>query len=186
MKKIATLVPMAMLTVASIAPTAFAAGDGGGNPLLDFIFKAINFIVLVGLIYHFAKKPVGSALRSSAETARKSLEETNESRAKAEAELKEFKTKLDNMKQEAEAMIAKAKSDAEAEKKRIITDGEEIAKKLEEQVRVSIEQEYRKAQLELRQWTAENTVKQAEASIKKDINKDQQQNLVKNYLSNLN
>ena len=48
-----------------------AENDGGGSPLMDFIWKVVNVVVLGAIIYKFAKKPVGNALSSSAKTAKK-------------------------------------------------------------------------------------------------------------------
>ena len=48
-----------------------AESEGGGSPLMDFIWKVVNVVVLGAIIYKFAKKPVGNALNSSAESAKK-------------------------------------------------------------------------------------------------------------------
>ena len=51
-----------------INSTLFAAeSEGGGSPLMDFIWKVVNVAVLGAIIYKFAKKPVGNALSGSAE-----------------------------------------------------------------------------------------------------------------------
>lgn len=163
-----------------------AEAEGSGSPFLDFIFKVINFSILFGVLYYFARKPVAAALQNSAKTTKTNLDEIREGQEKAKAELEDFKQKLANMKQEASEMIAKAKKEAEEEKERIIAEGEEIAKKLQEQARVSIEQEYRKAEIELKEWTAKQVVSLAEEQIQKDIKRPHYQNLVKNYLDKLN
>ena len=48
-----------------------AESEGGGSPLMDFIWKVVNVVVLGAIIYKFAKKPVGNALSSSADSAQK-------------------------------------------------------------------------------------------------------------------
>ena len=48
-------------------PLFAAESEGGGSPLLDFIWKVVNVVVLGAIIYKFAKKPVGNALNSSAQ-----------------------------------------------------------------------------------------------------------------------
>ena len=46
-----------------INTSLFAAeSDGGGSPLMDFIWKVVNVAVLGAIIYKFAKKPVGLSL----------------------------------------------------------------------------------------------------------------------------
>ena len=53
------------------------------------------------------------------------------------------------------------------------------------QAQVAIEQEYRKAEAELRQWTASETIRLAEAQIKEKIDDARHDNLIKKYLNQL-
>ncbi len=168
------------------ATPLYAAGDSGGSPIMDFIFKVINFAVLVGILYYFAKKPIAAGMRNSAQATKKSLDDVRAAKAQTEKELEEFRKTMENMKQEAQAMVDNAKKEAEAEKARIIEEGEKLAETLKAQVQVAIEQEYRKAELDLKKWTAGETVKIAEKLVKEQVDDKHHQAYVKNFLDQLN
>lgn len=185
MKKLFILITLSLLFIFSTGVPLYAAEGGEASPF-DFVYKVINFVVLFGLLYYFARKPFSQGLRDSAESTKNELEEARENQKRAEEELNVFRDKLKNMKQEAEQMVLDAKKDAEAEKERIIKEGEEFAEKLKDQVRVSIEQEYNKASLELKKWAAGETVKLAEEKIKQDMKESHQDSLFSNYLNKLN
>ena len=185
MKKISVPLITALLFFGSVFPLVAAEGGESASPLLDFIFKVINFAILFGIIYYFAKKPIANGLKNSAQSAKQNLEEAREAQKQAEAELEEFRGKLAQMKQEAQAMVAEARKDAEAEKERIIAEGQQTAERMKAQVRVAVEQEYKKAELEIKQWTAEETVKMAEKLIEEKIEKTHHDHLIKDYLNQL-
>ncbi len=175
-----------LLFISPLFFIAYAAGEDSGSSPLEFVFRVMNFLILVGILYYFAKKPVGAGLKSSAEMAKKNLEEAREAKKQAEAELQGFQEKLSNMKQEAESLVANAQKDAENEKERIIAEAEALANRMKEQAKFSIDQEFRKAELELRQWVAKEAVQIAEEMIKKKIDDNYQEKLVKDYISQLN
>ncbi|MBF0278251.1 MAG: F0F1 ATP synthase subunit B [SAR324 cluster bacterium] len=183
MKKTSSLFIMITFLFIFGATPIFAA-EGSSSPL-DFIYKVINFAILIGLLYYFAKKPVGSGFKSSAESTKQNLDEARKAQKEVEAELEEFRGKLAQMKQEAQTMVENARKEAESEKDRIISEGQELANRMKEQVRIAVEQEYKKAELELRHWTAGETVKLAEKVIQEKINDSHHENLVKDYLNQL-
>ena len=184
MNKLAVFLFTPMLLVVQAAPL-FAAEGGSGSPLLDFLFKVINFAVLFGAIYYFAKKPLAHVLQNSATTAKQNLDEAREAQQQVEAELEVLREKLAHMQQEAQTMVEDAKKEATAEKERIIAEGRALAEKMQEQAKAAIAQEYKKAESELRRWTAEETVKLAEQQIKARIDDSHQDHLVKNFLNQL-
>ncbi len=182
MKKIFVLLSTSILFLIEAAPL-FAAEGGGAA--LDFVYKVINFSILLGILYYFAKKPIANGLKNSAQTSKENLEEARNAQKEVEAELEAFRGKLAQMKQEAQTMVENAKQEAEAEKERIITEGRALANHIKKQVRVAVEQEYKKAELELRQWTAAETVKMAEKLVQEKIDDSHHENLIKDYLNQL-
>ena len=90
---------------------------------MDFIWKVVNVVVLGAIIYKFAKKPVGNALSSAADSAKKLLSDAREAEEKLTAELDEMRGKIAGLEKEAEQMVETAKKDAVIEKERIIEEG---------------------------------------------------------------
>ena len=162
-----------------------AENDGGGSPLMDFIWKVVNVVVLGAIIYKFAKKPVGNALSSSAETAKKLIIDAREAEENLTAELDNMRSKIAGLEKEAEQMVKNARKDAQIEKERIIEEGRHEIERMKSQASFALEQESRKAEADLRYWVAEESVKLAEKDLKQEMNQNQQNKLAEKYMDEL-
>jgi len=163
-----------------------AGGSDGGSPLMDFVWKTLNVAVLVAIIYKFARKPVASVLNSTALSAKQVVDDARSAEKKITSELSGMRTKIFALEKEAAEMVASAKKDAENEKTRIIEEGKQELVRMKEQARFTLEQERRKAEDDLRNWVAEESVKLAEGKLKKEMNQKHQVKLVKDYMDQLN
>ena len=151
----------------------------------DFLWKVVNFIILIGILVYFAKKPVQTSLTNSALEAKKELEDARALKQQVVNELQQFQTKLESLKQETEAMLKTAKMEAEMEKKEIIEEAQQLAQKLKTHAQFTIDQEYKKAQQDLRHWIAQELAQQAEAKLNQQLTPDHQNTLVNDYLKEL-
>ena len=162
-----------------------AENEGAGSPLMDFIWKVLNVVVLGAIIYKFAKKPVGNALNSSAESAKKLISDAREAEEKLKADLDEMRGKIAGLEKEAEHIVKTARKDAEIEKERIIEEGRQEIERMKRQASFALEQERRKAEADLRHWIAEESVALAEKELKQEMNQNQQNKLVNKYMDEL-
>ena len=160
-------------------------GGGGGSPLMDFIWKVLNVVVLGAIIYKFAKKPVGNALSNSAESAKKLIIDAREAEENLTAELNNMRSKIAGLEKEAEQMVKNAHKDAQIEKERIIEEGRHEIERMKRQASFALEQESRKAEADLRYWVAEESVKLAEKDLKQEMNQNQQNKLADKYMDEL-
>ena len=162
-----------------------AENDGGGSPLMDFMWKVVNVVVLGAIIYKFAKKPVGNALSSSAKTAKKLIIDAREAEENLTAELDNMRSKIAGLEKEAEQMVKNARKDAQIEKERIIEEGRHEIERMKRQASFALEQESRNAEADLRYWVAEESVKLAEKDLKQEMNQNQQNKLADKYMVEL-
>ena len=91
---VARIVILNVFLIYITTPLFAAESEGGSSPLMDFIWKVVNVAVLGAIIYKFAKKPVGNALNSSAESAKKLINDAREAEEKLTAELDEMRGKI--------------------------------------------------------------------------------------------
>ena len=75
---------------------------------MDFVWKVVNVVVLVAIIYKFAKKPVATALGSSAESAKKVLDDARDAEERISTDLSEMNSKIAGLEKEAIEMVAAA------------------------------------------------------------------------------
>jgi F-type H+-transporting ATPase subunit b len=162
-----------------------AGGSDGGSSLMDFVWKTLNVAVLVAIIYKFARKPVASALNSTAQSAKQLVDDARSAEEKITSELSGMRIQISVLEKDAVEMVASAKKDAENEKARIIEEGRQELVRMKEQARFTLEQERRKAEDVLRNWIAEESVRLAEGKLKKEMNQKHQAKLVKNYMNQL-
>jgi F-type H+-transporting ATPase subunit delta len=152
----------------------WAAGEEGQSSMLDFFWKVVNTVILLAILYYFARKPISSALGKSAEEAKATIEEARQAELRIEEELTKAREKLEKVEHEATEMIAKAKVTAEAERQRILEEGEAEVKRITDYARFTIEQEFKKAEYDLRRWVAGVTIDLAEEKLQQRVNADQQ------------
>ena len=164
----------------------FGSSEGSAStPLIDFIWKVLNVSVLVAIIYKFTKKPITTALKNNAKLAKQLIDDAENAEQKITSNLSDMKSKITDLEKEALEMVESAKKDAEDEKNRIIEEGKQEILRMTEQARFVLKQENIKAENELRHWIAEESIKLAEAKIKKEINQKTQKNLVEKYTDQL-
>ena len=179
MKLVIKLSALSIFTLLSFINFVFAAESGDSSAGLDFLWKVINFVVLIGIIYWFARKPVGSAINASAENAKNQLDEARRAESKAIEEMKKMREKISELENETAAALEKAREEAETEKERILEEGKHEIERMRKQAQFSIEQEYRKAEFQLRQWFAAESLKLADENVKQKMTSARQYKLVK-------
>jgi F-type H+-transporting ATPase subunit b len=175
-----------ILTLAEGAALAAEGAQAGhGSPWLDLLYKAINFLVLVAIIYGFARKPVGQGLSNLAKAARESFLASRDSAQELKMQMAGQKQKLASLAQDLKRMVDEAKADVEREKQRALADAQAQAARIQAATQLQIEQEIAKARLALRQELAGQTIKLAEELIRQRMNPGEHQRLLSGYLKQL-
>ena len=184
-KLAARIITLVVFLVCANTVLLAAESEAGASPLMDFIWKVVNVAVLGAIIYKFAKKPMGNALNSSAESAKKLISDAREAEEKLKADLDEMRGKIAGLEKEAEQIVKTARKDAEIEKERIIEEGRQEIERMKRQASFALEQERRKAEADLRHWIAEESVALAEKEMKQEMNQKHQNKLVNKYMDEL-
>ncbi len=148
----------------------------------SLVWKAMNFIILVVILYKLLAGLIRTFFDNRSLSIRKEIEEANRTKKEAERRYEELRVKLENIDKEIEKMTELFKDEGFAEKERIIENARKDAEKIREQATRAIEQEVIKARAMIREEYAELIVEMAENLIKKRLtNKDQQQ-IVEEYI----
>lgn len=167
------------------AGVAIAAGDAhsadSGVLLKDFLYRVLNFSLLVAGIAYFVAKPLKNALANRREGIEQELKEAREAAEYAEQRFAEYDEKLTRAEEEIGKIKADIKEEAELEKQRIIENAEQMAAKIKEDSGKTADNEIEKARLALRQEAAELAVELAGDLLKKNFNREDQARLVEEY-----
>ena len=162
---------------------AFASGGEEHTPLWkEYMWKIINFLVLVIVLFKFAKKPLQNFLQQRSETIAKTLQEAKAAREAAEKALREVEGRLKTKDAEIEAIIAAAKRSGETERNAIIEESARLKEKIVEQAKTNIEFELKHAKEVIKAEAVELAMELAEKKLKEKLTKDEQEKLLDDSL----
>lgn len=177
---------VALLSPVVLVGVALAAGDGhadSGAVIKDFIWRVINFALLVGIVVWALKKAnLKGMLADRQASIEKSLREARAGREAAEAKLKEYTEKLDKATQEIEGLRLTLLQEAEVEKQRIIAEANAAAAKIVAQASLAADQEVLKAREQLRLEAAALAVELAAGKLSGAVQKADHDRFVQDYL----
>jgi F-type H+-transporting ATPase subunit b len=151
----------------------------------DLIFKAVNFVILVGLMIYFLAKPAKEFFESRTTSIRKGMSDAAAAREAAEKRLAEIEQKLAHLNEEIAGLRAEsAKEDAvQAEIMRKATEAE--GAKILAAAEAEIDVKTRTARFELKAYAAKLAVDLAEERIKSRMTADTQTRLVASFVNDL-
>lgn len=176
---------MALVLVVLFCGAAVAAGDNpvaGGVLLKDFIYRLLNFLIVVAILVYFLKKPIRNALSGRRDDIETALVEARKAKEEAEAKFAEYDKKLAQATQEIANISASIRKEADMEKQKIIDNAREQAVKIEQDAEKAAALEVAKARLSLQQEAVQLAVGVAEDLLKKNFTKDDDSRLIDEYM----
>ena len=167
----------------SLAVTSVVYASGGeegehGSLLKEYIWKIVNFAILVIILFKFGRKPLGDFLRKRTELIEKTLNEAKEAKEAAQKALKEAEERLKTKDAEIEAILAAAKKSGEQERERIIEESAKLKEKILEQAKTNIEYELKHAKEAIKAEAVELAMELAEKKLKEKLTKEEQERLL--------
>lgn len=193
LKSIGTLALLALPTLARAAEEAHeAAGEGGAHMppgvnegLMTAIVTLIVFVLLVIVLRAKAWGPIAKGLGDREAKIRNDIEQAERARAAAEASLKEHQAQLAKAGDEVRAILDKATSDAQAAATRIKMQAQQEAEEAKERALKDIDASRRAAVTEIHQHAATLSTSIAEKILRRNLNADDQRELVNQSLEQL-
>jgi F-type H+-transporting ATPase subunit b len=179
---------LVVLSLSLMLPAgALAAGDGGGLVNLDksLIVQAINFLLLLLILWKLLYKPFVAKMEERSAAIKKSLEEAQAARAEAQRQREEHATKIQAAHAEAQAIRATALAEAAEEQRRLVEGARAEAGRLVESARAEMAQDLRRARQEPRQEVADISIAVAEKLIRKSLNDSDHRKIVQDAIAGL-
>jgi F-type H+-transporting ATPase subunit b len=179
---------ISLLVVVSViftVGTVWASSEGGGsgfNKNKDLIYRVMNFALLAGIIFFLVRKPAAKGLEARREGIKDQLDDLERQKEEAQKQLAETKQKLSRLDAEVERIMADYVRMGEAARARILDEARASAEKLQEQAKKSIEHEFQSAKQQLKAEMAEQAVAMAEELIRKNIQDQDQERIIDEYL----
>lgn len=152
---------------------------------LHLLYKIINFLIFVGLLAFFLRKPLKEFWWARAEALRLRISNALKARQTAEAQYKQLMSRVNRMAQEMRVLKDKMREDALLEKEQLIEQAQVYADKLEEVAGRIGEQELAKLRYLLKEQVARSAVELAARHLQEKITAGDQERLITGYLDRL-
>ena len=151
----------------------------------ELIFKTINFIILVGGLGYFLRKPVSDFFSQRSLDIRKSLEEGRKALEESQARLTLVENKLMHLEEEIAAFKAIAAQDVDAERQRRRQAVAVEVQKMLETARARMETIALTAKMNLTTFAADEALRQAEELIRGRLDETTRRQLVSQFVTKL-
>ncbi|WP_029551343.1 ATP synthase F0 subunit B [Thermocrinis jamiesonii] len=120
-----------------------------GHHTLELVWKGLNILLFLAIVYYFGRKPVGEAFRSFFLKLTENLEESEKELRRAKEALEKAKFEYEDAKRRHAEQIKLAEQTAQQIKEEEIKKIDEVVRRIKEKARESIELETKKAKEEL-------------------------------------
>lgn len=165
-------------------------GESGGlnwyrdvDPYMNYpgfeAWRFINLIIFFGIMAYLLRKPLSDAFKARRERIREDLIRAEAMRKEALARLTEAEARLAGFESDKAALLENAREEAESERNRIEEEIRANSERLREQAASEIERKSKQARARLKRLSAEESVRMAEAKIRKAMNAETDARLVK-------
>lgn len=178
----------ALAIIGLMCGVVYASGGGehsavdGGVLLKDFLYRILNFAIVVAILVYFLRKPLKKGLAGRKEEIEKTLAAAKKAQQEAEAKFAEYDRKLTQAAEEIEALTDSIRREGELEKQKIIANAEEMAGKIEADAGKAADFEIEKAKTALRREAVQLAVEIAEDVLKTNFTKDDDTRLIDEYM----
>jgi F-type H+-transporting ATPase subunit b len=149
---------------------------------LSAIWVVVIFLILLAILYKSAWKNVLSGLKAREERIRSGIADAEAARTRAEATLREYNQQLAAAEQRVRDLIAGAQADGERIAAQIRVRGEQEAQEAKERATKEIEAARKQALAEIYEQTAQLATNVAEKILRRNLNADDQRDLVASSL----
>lgn len=151
----------------------------------DMLFYLISFIIMALLVWHFAWKPVTQMMQKRADKIANDIDNATNDRKKAAEMAAQREKELKGSKAEASKIVADAQTSGQNMRAQIIDDAHKDAQSIQEQAQHDAEQARQDALNSAKDDVANLSIEIASKLIKKQLDADDQQQLIDSYIEGL-
>ena len=144
--------------------------------------QVINFLILLGLLYVWAYKPILKMFDERSRRIRESMDMSDDIMRQAESSGEEAKKKLEEAAREGQAVIARAMRAGEEIKRKAEEDAKPLADAIVARAREDIEHEREEIVAELRREFTNLTITAAEKVITEELDPEKHKKLIETVL----
>jgi F-type H+-transporting ATPase subunit b len=158
-------------------------GEHAGFSGKTFALQLLNFGVLLFLLIRFGGRAMNKSLRARHEQLKSEISEASRLRDEATVKFQAQEKRVAELEKEIAALRVSLRQDAEREQARLIEGAQERAKRIQEEMRLQLNQQIKEAESLLRAEVANASVKLAEELVRRSVNTDDQRRLAREFVA---
>ena len=183
-RRLQSLALAAALLLAAL-PAYAESGGGHGGGMRDLLFSALNLVLLLGVLFYFARKPLADFFAARRTSIQNELKAAADLRAEAEARYAKWQRRLLDLEAELEGIRQTARERAAAEREQILADASAAAERIRRDASAAVDQELRRARAQLRQEAADLAVDLATETLKRQVGPADQDRLLDEFVQTI-
>lgn len=156
--------------------------EGLGVTWSTLVAQIINFVILLGLLYLLAYKPILRMFDERSRRIKESMEQTETIREQAARADEDVKKRMEGAGKEGQEVISRAMRTGEEARQKIQQEARQEAEAILDRARLEIQRERDEAVDELRQEFADLTIEAAGKVIEKSLDKEAHRELINKVL----
>lgn len=149
----------------------------------ETFYQAVNLAILIGALVYFARKPIQEFFATRRTGIQTHLNEATELLEQAEQRNADLQRKLVDLSTEVSEIKAIARERAGEEAARIISDAEATAERIRRDAGAAVDQEFRRAQSELRAEAADLALSLAATKLEAEVGEADRDRLVDEFIT---
>ncbi len=157
----------------------------GGESWLSWVFKLVNFGVLIFILVKYAGKPLKEYLVNRHNKAKEKVEEAERLYGEAGDLKREYEARLAHLDDEITAFKKKVVEETEKEKEKLLEEARLFAAKIQEQARLNREQELKEVKDKIREEIARLALEKAEKIVIEKFSKNDSDKMVEEFIEKL-
>ena len=183
LERICTLAPLLAFIV--LAPASALAASGGADPTWDLIWRVANLVLLLGVLFFLARKPLQAFFQDRRDRIQGELQSAAQLRKEAEERYAKWQRQLVDLDAELERVRAIARERAETERAQILADAQAAAERIRSDAHVAVEQELRRARDQLREEASALSIQLASELLQSQVTDTDRDRLLDEFITKI-
>ena len=181
-KKILAVV-VVIAGILAVASPALAAGGGSGPSASELMWQAVNLALLLGVLFAVARKPITAYFAERREQIKNDMKSADKLLAESKKQFSEWQGKLAELEAEVQTIRDETRQRAHDERDQIVAAAHDSAERIRADAVAAVDQELRRAQVELREEAANLAVDLAANMISEQVDDRDRDRLLDEFIT---
>ena len=172
-------------TVALLGILLALPADASDHPaagLQDFLWPALNLVILIAALVYFSSKPLRAYFEKRRSTIQGELQSAAEQLATAESTYAKWRRRMVDLEGELDEIRAVSRQRAEAERERIVEDARATAERIQRDATTAIALELRRARETLREEATQYAIELAGERLSREVTEADRDRLIDEFI----